>query len=259
MKINKKILILFIIQIILLIFSVLLKNIYLSVILSICIIISTYLIYKYTINIFTKHLSKEQKDLEIKRLKTENSKGPHIVIIGGGSGLSNILKGLKEYTPNITAIVTTFDDGGSTGKLKKEMDVLAPGDIRKCITALSNKESAMDKLLAYRFKDGNIDNHSLGNLFLVAMTDIMGSFPLAIQKISEIFSVTGKVLPITLDKITLCCKFKDGTIAIGEENISKEGINKKIKNIYLKEEFANPAPDVIESIKNADIIILRSW
>ena len=146
--------------------------------------------------------------------------------------------------------------GSSTGKLKEEFDILAPGDIRQCLTALSKSESSMERLLSYRFKDGHLDNHSLGNLFLVAMTDIMGSFPVAIKKISDIFSVTGNVLPITLDKMVLSAEFTDGTIADGEDNIPKLGIGKRIKRIYLNSKNAMPAPEVLESIKDADAIIL---
>lgn len=199
-------------------------NIYLYIILSIVIMYCTYRVQRKCMSIGVNHLSKEEKTKEIeKRLKKDNilKKGPNIVIIGGGSGLGNILKGLKEHTSNITAIVTTFDDGSSTGKLRQEFDVLAPGDIRQCITALSTSESSMERLLTYRFKDGHLDNHSLGNLFLVAMTDIMGSFPAAIKKISDIFSVNGTVLPITLDKMTLCAEYNDGTVASGEDSIPK--------------------------------------
>ena len=199
-------------------------NVYLYIILSIVIMYCTYKIQKKSMTMGISHLSNEEKTKEIdKRIKKDNilKKGPKVVIIGGGSGLGNILKGLKEHTSNITAIVTTFDDGSSTGKLKKEFDVLAPGDIRQCITALSTSESSMERLLSYRFKDGHLDNHSLGNLFLVAMTDIMGSFPEAIKKISDIFSVIGRVLPITLDKMTLCAQFSDGTVANGEDAIPK--------------------------------------
>ncbi len=234
-------------------------NIYLYIILSVVIIYCTYKIQNKTISIGIKHLSKEEKTKEIdKRIKIDNiqKKGPKIVIIGGGTGLGNILKGLKEHTSNITAIVTTFDDGSSTGKLRQEFDVLAPGDIRQCITSLSTSESSMERLLSYRFKDGHLDNHSLGNLFLVAMTDIMGSFPAAIKKISDIFSVIGTVLPITLDKMTLCAEYSDGTTASGEDSIPKMGKGKRIKKIYLNEKNAKPAPDVLESIKEADIILL---
>jgi len=199
-------------------------NIYLYIILGFVIMYCTYRIHRKTMSIGINHLSKEEVAKEIdKRVKKDNilKKGPKIVIIGGGSGLGNILKGLKEHTSNITAIVTTFDNGSSTGKLREEFDVLAPGDIRQCITALSTSESSMERLLSYRFKDGHLDNHSLGNLFLVAMTDIMGSFPAAIKKISDIFSVIGRVLPITLDKMTLCAQFSDGSVANGEDSIPK--------------------------------------
>lgn len=234
-------------------------NIYLYIILSVIIMYCTYKIQEKSMSVGVNHLSDEEKTKEIeKRIKKDNiiKKGPKIVIIGGGTGLGNILKGLKEHTSNITAIVTTFDDGSSTGRLKKEFDVLAPGDIRQCITALSTSESSMERLLTYRFKDGHIDNHSLGNLFLVAMTDIMGSFPAAIKKISDIFSVVGRVLPVTLEKMSLCAEFNDGTEACGEDSIPKIGKGKKIKRIFLNEKNARPAPEVLESIKEADIILL---
>jgi uncharacterized cofD-like protein len=234
-------------------------KVYIYIILGSVIMYCTYKVQKKSMSIGVNHLSKEEKTREIeKRIKKDNvlQKGPKIVIIGGGSGLGNILKGLKEHTSNITAIVTTFDDGSSTGKLKKEFDVLAPGDIRQCITSLSTSESSMERLLSYRFRDGHLDNHSLGNLFLVAMTDIMGSFPAAIKKISDIFSVVGTVLPITLDKMTLCAEFSDGTVANGEDLIPKMGKGKRIKKIYLNEKNARPAPEVLESIKEADIILI---
>ncbi len=204
----------------------------------------------------TNNIKQYLKDKKEKDNNKRLSLGPKVVIIGGGTGLGNILRGLKEYTSNITAIVTTFDDGASTGKLKEEFGVLAPGDIRQCLTALSKSESSMERLLSYRFKDGKLDNHSLGNLILVAMTDITGGFPSAIKKLSDIFSVTGKVLPITLDNMVLCAEFTDGSNSIGEKNICVDGKGKKIKRVYFDKSTALPAPEVLESIEEADIIIL---
>lgn len=208
-----------------------------------------------------KNLSGKEQNVNLKKLLYANNtlkKGPKVVIIGGGSGLSNILRGLKEHTANITAIVTTFDDGGSTGKLVKEMDVLAPGDIRKCIAALSTSEATVERLLTYRFKDGHIDDHSLGNLFIVAMTDITGSFANAVEKISEIFKIRGKVLPVTLDKMKLCAGLENGEVVVGEENIPTRvrEIKSPIRQIFLKEGACKPAPEVIESIKEANVIVI---
>ncbi|MCX8074506.1 MAG: YvcK family protein [Clostridia bacterium] len=225
------------------------------------IIFSFIIAQKNILALSLKNISGKEQNINLKKLLYSNNalkKGPKIVMIGGGSGLSNILRGLKEHTSNITAIVTTFDDGGSTGKLVKEMDVLAPGDIRKCIAALSTSEATVERLLTYRFRDGHIDNHSLGNLFIVAMTDITGSFANAVEKISEIFKIRGKVLPVTLDKMKLCAGLDNGEVVVGEDNIPARvrEIKSPIKQIFLKEGSCKPAPEVIESIKDANIIVI---
>lgn len=208
-----------------------------------------------------KNISGKEQNANLKKLLYANNalkKGPKVVMIGGGSGLSNILRGLKEYTSNITAIVTTFDDGGSTGKLKEELDVLAPGDIRKCIAALSTSEATIERVLTYRFKEDKIDGHSLGNLFIAAMTDVTGSFAKAVEKISEIFKIRGKVLPVTLDKMKLCAGLENGEVVVGENNIPNRVQETKspIKQIFLKEGVCKPSPEVIESIKDANIIVI---
>lgn len=226
------------------------------------VIYSFILAQRNMLNLTLKNLAGKNNNVNLKKLLYENTalkKGPRVVVIGGGSGLSNILRGLKEYTANITAIVTTFDNGGSTGKLVDEMDdVIAPGDIRKCIAALSTSESTMNDLLTYRFKDGHIDNHSLGNLIIVALTDITGSFANAVKKTSEIFKIRGKVLPVTLDKMQLCAGLEDGQVVVGEANIPARVKEAKspIKQIFLKEGSCKPAPEVIESIQDADVIVI---
>ena len=208
-----------------------------------------------------KNMAYKEKNIDIRRLLyTEPmlKKGPKVVIIGGGKGLSNILSGLKEFTSNITSIVSTFDDGGSTGALIEEMDILPPGDIRRSIIALSSSEPAMEQLLGYRFQDGKINNHSLGNLVIAAMTDVMGGFAPAIQKLSNIFNVKGKILPVTLDKAKLCAGLENGEIVVGENNIRPRVIESKsrIKQIFLKDTEAHPAPGVLEAIHEADVIVL---
>lgn len=213
------------------------------------------------LRITLKNMAYEDKNIDIRRLLYTDSmlkKGPKVVIIGGGKGLSNILSGLKEFTSNITSIVSTFDDGGSTGKLMEEMDILPPGDIRRSIIALSSSEPAMEKLLGYRFHDGKINNHALGNLLIAAMTDIMGGFAPAIQKLSEIFNVRGKILPVTLDKAKLCAGLENGEIVVGEDNIRPRVLESKsrIKQIFLKDMEATPAPGVIEAIREADVIVI---
>lgn len=208
-----------------------------------------------------KNMEYKDKNIEIKRLLTTESslrKGAKIVMIGGGKGLSNILSGLKEYTHNITSIVSTFDDGGSTGKIMEQVDTLPPGDIRRSLIALSNANSDMEKLMSYRFKDGKIDNHSLGNLMIVAMTDVMGGFAPAIKAMSNIFNVTGNILPVTLDKTKLCAGLENGEIVVGEDNIRPRVLESKsrIKQIFLKDASAAPAPGVLEAIKDADVIVI---
>lgn len=208
-----------------------------------------------------KNLEHKDKSMEIKKLLTTEvslKKGAKIVVIGGGKGLSNILGGLKEYTHNITSIVSTFDDGGSTGKIMEQVDTLPPGDIRRSLIALSNANSDMEKLMGYRFKDGKIDNHSLGNLMIVAMTDVMGGFAPAIKAMSNIFNVTGNILPVTLDKTKLCAGLENGEIVVGEDNIRPRVIESKsrIKQIFLKDVSAKPAPGVLEAIKEADVIVI---
>ena len=131
------------------------------------------------------------------------SKGPRVVVIGGGTGLSVMLRGLKKYTSNITAIVTVADDGGSSGTLREDLGMLPPGDIRSCILALANTEPTMEKLLQYRFNEGIFKGQNFGNLFLAAMNEIYGSFEMAIKETSNVLAVTGKVLPMTLEDVVL--------------------------------------------------------
>ena len=206
-------------------------------------------------------LAYKGKNVDIRRLLYTESvlkKGPKVVIIGGGKGLSNILSGLKEYTSNITAIVSTFDDGGSTGKLMEQMDILPPGDIRKSVIALSEAGPVMESLLTYRFTGGTVDNHSLGNLFIAALSEITGSFPEAIQKMSDIFNVRGKILPVTVGKAKLCAGLENGEIVVGENNIRPRVLESKskIKQIFLKDAEVTPADGVIESIRNADVVVI---
>lgn len=180
-----------------------------------------------------------------------------VVAIGGGTGLSTMLRGLKLYTENITAIVTVADDGGSSGKLRNDLGMLPPGDIRNCITALADIEPIMEELLHYRFTDGDLKGHSFGNLFLAALNGISDEFDEAVQKMSSVLAVVGQVLPVTNDNITLNAKLEDGSIINGESSIghrSKKDIN--IDHVWLSPENPKAVPAVIEAILNADIIVL---
>ena len=185
-------------------------------------------------------------------------KGPKIVVIGGGTGLSTMLRGLKYYTSNITAIVTVGDDGGGSGKLREDLGMLPPGDIRNCILALADTEPIMKELLQYRFTDGNLKNQSFGNLFLAAMDGISDNFEDAVQKMSSVLAVTGKVIPVTLDDMQLKAVLKNGNVVKGESQIPKEAIKQKspIERLMLEPENAVPLKEALDAIKEADAIVM---
>ena len=145
--------------------------------------------------------------------------GPKIVGIGGGTGLSTLLRGLKLYTRNITAIVTVADDGGSTGMLRQDLGMAAPGDIRSCLQSLANCEPLMAQLMAYRFADGTLAGQSLGNLLLAALNDIMPSFDKAVAGLSKVLAITGRVLPVTNENVQLEATFENGATVLGESHI----------------------------------------
>ncbi len=187
--------------------------------------------------------------------KHKLSLGPKIVTIGGGTGLSVLLRGLKTVSSNITAVVTVSDTGGSSGKLRKELGIIPPGDLRNCLVALSDSEPLFEKLLQYRFKDeSNLKGHNLGNLLLAALVKELGDVELAMNAASKIFKLYGKVLPSTKSIIKLVAKTKDGLYIEGEENISKA--RKKIDQLYLKPENIKPLDKVVDAILEANIIII---
>jgi len=182
-----------------------------------------------------------------------------VVAIGGGTGLSVLLSGLKKYPVDLTAIVTVSDSGGSSGRLRKEYGVLPPGDIRNCIVALAEEESLMTKLVNYRF-EGNkgLGGHSLGNLLLVALSDIIGDFPKAIKEISRVLKVKGKVLPATTEEVNLLAETNKGLIIEGEINIDLGTYKgkKKIKKVFLKPANVSAYPQALSAIKKAEVIII---
>jgi len=185
-------------------------------------------------------------------------RGPKIVVIGGGTGLSTMLRGLKYYTSNITAVVTVGDDGGGSGDLREDLGILPPGDIRNCILALADTEPLMQDLLQYRFQDGRLKNQSFGNLFLAAMAGISDNFEDAVQKMSSVLAVTGKVLPVTLDDMQLVATLENGNKVYGESLIPEEVIkqNSKINNLAIEPEDAQPLNEALQAIKEADAIIM---
>ncbi|GMQ63076.1 gluconeogenesis factor YvcK family protein [Vallitalea maricola] len=181
-----------------------------------------------------------------------------IVTMGGGTGLSTMLRGLKKYTENLTAIVTVSDNGGSSGILRRELDMLPPGDIRNCILALAETEPIMEKVFQYRFTEGSLSGQNFGNLFLAALNGIFGSFEQAIEKTSEVLAVKGKVLPVTIQNVELCALFDDSVIVEGESEIVQRCKNdrKNIKDVWLYPKNPKPYDKVIEDINEADILVL---
>lgn len=180
--------------------------------------------------------------------------GPRIVVIGGGTGLSVLLRGLKHYTSNITAIVTVADDGGSSGRLRGDMGILPPGDIRNCVLALADTEPLLEKLFQYRFSGGELEGHSFGNLLIAAMTSITGDFQLAIKEFSKVLAVRGRVLPVTASDIRLVAELQDGSIVLGESKVGECGCS--IKSLRLEPSDAQPLPEVLQAIAEADALVL---
>jgi len=183
------------------------------------------------------------------------ARGPRIVTIGGGTGLSVLLQGIKAYTNNVTAVVTVTDTGGSSGRLRDELDILPPGDIRNCLVALADAEPLIRNLFQYRFEEGEgLKGHSFGNLFITALSMVTGDFEKAIRESSKVLAIRGRVLPSTLDKVTLVGEFTDGTTAEGETNITD--IRKPLKRISLRPANCRATDEVLEAIKNADLVVM---
>lgn len=180
---------------------------------------------------------------------------PRVVVIGGGTGMPVLLRGLKTLPIDLTALVSVADDGGSTGRLRNDMEIPAPGDIRNVIAALSNAEPMFIELFQHRFSEGNgLSGHSMGNLLLAAMTSVTGDFYTGIKEISKIFNVKGDILPISNESIALHAEMEDGTIVSGESKIPL--VNKRIKKVFLSKQPIKPLPNAIKAIENADLIVI---
>jgi uncharacterized cofD-like protein len=189
----------------------------------------------------------------------QRERGPKVVTIGGGTGLSTLLRGLKHYTSNITAIVTVADDGGSSGRLRRELGVLPPGDFRNCLAALADDESLTTQLFQYRFAptQKDLDGHALGNLFITAMADLSGSFEQALIESSRVLAITGRILPSTLNDVTLCAEIRNGH---GLEHVEGESaithFGGAIERVYLQPDQVRAYPETIRAILDADLIVL---
>lgn len=183
---------------------------------------------------------------------------PRIVAIGGGTGLSALLRGLKVYTPHITAVVTVADDGGSSGRLRHDFGILPPGDIRNCILALADVEPMMERLFRYRFKEGELRGHSLGNLLIAALVDLSDGFQSAIHAVSDVLAITGTVYPVTEADVQLRAYLTDGSCTEGESSIPLACIERGagIERIELVPEYVKPLPEVVNAIMEADVVVL---
>lgn len=185
-------------------------------------------------------------------------KGPKIVAIGGGTGLSTMLRGLKKVTKNLTAVVTVADDGGGSGMLRREIGMLPPGDIRHCMEALANTEPIMERLLTYRFTDGSLAGQSFGNLILAALNGITGSFEEAVAQMSQVLAITGRVLPVTSVDVALEAVFENGARVVGESRIcdAKKAQDCRIAQVNLIPPHPAALPEALQAIAQADLIVL---
>lgn len=207
-----------------------------------------------------RNISKKSKNIELKRLMYADptrKKGPRVVIIGGGSGLSNILKSLKEYTTNITTVIDVSESAEINNDYSKNAKV-TPGDIRKCIAALSTSEGMVEKVLTYTIDSGVRKSHSIGSMIISAMIDISGSFQEALDRLPEFFKIEGQILPTTMEETSLCAGLENGEIIVGKYNISPRvsELKSPIKQVFLKDGSCKVNPKVLDAIKHANIIVL---
>jgi uncharacterized cofD-like protein len=193
------------------------------------------------------------------RTVDKESRAPKVVAVGGGTGLSTLLRGIKAHTPHITAIVTVADDGGSSGRLRRELGVLPPGDFRNCIAALADDEALITQLFQYRFGQGTgLDGHSFGNLFITALAAVTGSFERAVVEAGRVMAIHGRILPSTLDNVTLVADLRraapSGLLRVqGESSIPKAG--QPIDRVFLRPDNARAYPGAVRAILNADLIV----
>lgn len=188
----------------------------------------------------------------------KQSGGPKIVAIGGGNGLSTMLRGLKNNTRNLTAIVTVADDGGGSGVLRQDLGMPPPGDIRNCMQALANVEPVMEQLLGYRFTEGSLTGQAFGNLLLAALNGISDSFDHAVARMSEVLAITGRVLPVTNSDVRLEAIFENGSRVVGESKIFqfKKEQDCRIKEVRLLPENPPALPEALRAIEEAELVLL---
>lgn len=192
--------------------------------------------------------------VEVLARQRKRLRGPHVVVIGGGTGLSTLLRGLKTHTTNLTAVVTVFDDGGSSGRLRRELGILPPGDIRDCLVALAESEPLMTRLFEYRFHGGALDGHAFGNLFIASLTGVTGDLESAVKETSKVLNIRGRVLPSAVEDVILWAEFTDGTTVEGESEITHA--RKRIRRVGLKPAYVAALPEVLQVLSDADLIVL---
>ncbi len=201
--------------------------------------------------------AEEQRLVDVMISRRNAAVGLACVVVGGGTGLGSLLRGLKRRTTNITAVATVSDEGGSSGRLREDLGVLPPGDLRSCLVALADSEPTMTRLFSHRFgeADGALSGHSFGNLFIAALTEITGDLEEAVIASSEIMAIRGRVLPPTLQDVTLCARLRDGQSVRGELAVASAG-GQQIERVYLDPPNPAAVPDVIEAIEQAQLVVL---
>ncbi len=201
--------------------------------------------------------AEEQRLVDVMISRRDAAVGLACVVVGGGTGLGSLLRGLKRRTTNITAVATVSDEGGSSGRLREDLGVLPPGDLRSCLVALADSEPTMTRLFSHRFGEtaGALSGHSFGNLFIAALTEITGDFEEAVVASSQIMAIRGRVLPPTLQNVTLCAKLRDGQSVRGELAVASAG-GPQIERVYLDPPDPAAVPDVIEAIEQAQLVVL---
>lgn len=195
-----------------------------------------------------------QQLVDVLAQQRQRRRGPRIVVVGGGTGLSTLLRGLKAHTDNLTAVVTVFDDGGSSGRLRRELGILPPGDIRDCLVALAESEPLMTQLFEYRFQGGALEGHAFGNLFIASLTGVTGDLESAVKETSKVLNIRGRVLPSAAADVVLWAEFADGTMIEGESQITRA--RKRIRRIGLKPADVAPLPEVLQALADAELIVL---
>jgi uncharacterized cofD-like protein len=188
------------------------------------------------------------------RTSSRLARGPRVAAIGGGNGLAALLSGLKAHTSNLTAVVTMADDGGSSGRLRRDMGMPPPGDIRNCLVALADDESLMSRLFQYRFADGGLEGHSFGNLFVAALAEVTGDFERAVQESTNVLKVRGRVLPSTLDDVVLHAQLEDGARVSGESTIT--AAERLPRRVWLTPEQPHALPQAVDAVLHADMVVL---